>query len=125
MTEEKTFLPLGSIVILKGALKKLMIINRANLVKDQYFDYGAILYPEGMIDGNLAYFNNDDIFKVISEAYTDDDDDTLMVAQLTQAKEIFLASSGKGVEQVVSENDIAQATDDDPFASVRDMETDE
>lgn len=38
MTEEKTFLPLGSIVILKGALKKLMIVNRANLVKDQYFD---------------------------------------------------------------------------------------
>ena len=124
MTEEKTFLPLGSIVILKGALKKLMIVNRANLVKDQYFDYGAILYPEGMIDGNLAYFNNDDIFKVISKAYTDDDD-TLMVAQLTQAKETFFASSGKEVEQVVSETVIAQATDDDPFASVRDMETDE
>ena len=124
MTEEKTFLPLGSIVILKGALKKLMIINRANLVKDQYFDYGAILYPEGMIDGNLAYFNNDDIFKVISKAYTDDDD-TLMVEQLTQAKETFFASSGKEVEQVVSETVIAQATDDDPFASVRDMETDE
>ena len=124
MTEEKTFLPLGSIVILKGALKKLMIVNRANLVKDQYFDYGAILYPEGMIDGNLAYFNNDDIFKVISKAYTDDDD-TLMVEQLTQAKETFFASSGKEVEQVVSETVIAQATDDDPFASVRDMETDE
>ena len=124
MTEEKTFLPLGSIVILKGALKKLMIVNRANLVKDQYFDYGAILYPEGMIDGNLAYFNNDDIFKVISKAYTDDDD-TLMVEQLTQAKETFLASSGKEVEQVVSEAVIAQATDDDPFASGRDMETDE
>ena len=124
MTEEKTFLPLGSIVILKGALKKLMIVNRANLVKDQYFDYGAILYPEGMIDGNLAYFSNDDIFKVISKAYTDDDD-TLMVEQLTQAKETFLASSGKEVEQVVSEAVIAQATDDDPFASVRDMETDE
>ena len=124
MTEEKTFLPLGSIVILKGALKKLMIVNRANFVKDQYFDYGAILYPEGMIDGNLAYFNNDDIFKVISKAYTDDDD-TLMVEQLTQAKETFLASSGKEVEQVVSEAVIAQATDDDPFASVRDMETDE
>ena len=124
MTEEKTFSPLGSIVILKGALKKLMIVNRANLVKDQYFDYGAILYPEGMIDGNLAYFNNDDIFKVISKAYTDDDD-TLMVEQLTQAKETFFASSGKEVEQVVSETVIAQATDDDPFASVRDMETDE
>ena len=124
MTEENTFLPLGSIVIPKGAPKKLMIVNRANLVKDQYFDYGAILYPEGMIDGNLAYFNNDDIFKAISKAYTDDDD-TLMVEQLTQAKETFFASSGKEVEQVVSEAVIAQATDDDPFASVRDMETDE
>jgi hypothetical protein len=123
MTEEKNFLPLGSIVILKGALKKLMIVNRANVVKSKYMDYGAILYPEGMIDENLAYFNQEDILKVVSEAYTDDDD-ALMVEQLLQAKDEYLASQAKEPVQVVSETVAVTATveeDDDPFASVRDM----
>ncbi|WP_158676962.1 DUF4176 domain-containing protein, partial [Clostridium acetobutylicum] len=34
MMEEKSFLPLGSIVILKGAIKKLMIVSRANVVNN-------------------------------------------------------------------------------------------
>ncbi|MCL2113908.1 MAG: DUF4176 domain-containing protein [Streptococcaceae bacterium] len=124
MTEERTFLPLGSIVILKGALKKLMIVNRANVVDGKYFDYGAILYPEGMIDANLAYFNHEDILKVVFEAYTDDDD-ALMVEQLTQAKDEFLSSNAEKTIQVVSETVTVETVDDDPFASVRDMEDDE
>lgn len=121
MTEEKTFLPLGSIVILKGALKKLMIVNRANVAENKYFDYAAILYPEGMLDENKAYFNGEDILKVVSKGYTDDDD-TLMVEQLIQARDAYLASSQKSVE-TVTETIVVE--DDDPFASVRDLEDNE
>jgi hypothetical protein len=128
MIEEKTFLPLGSIVILKGTLKKLMIVNRANVVSGKYFDYGAILYPEGMIDDNLAYFNGKDIVKVVSEGYTDDDD-VLMVEQLSQAKEEYLGSSAQEIEKIISAPETAttEAADleDDPFAAVRDMEDDD
>ncbi|AAK81627.1 hypothetical protein BJV85_000193 [Clostridium acetobutylicum] len=127
MMEEKSFLPLGSIVILKGAIKKLMIVSRANVVNNNYFDYGAILYPEGMIDENVAYFNGKDILKVVSEAYTDDDD-ALMVEQLCQAKEEYLASSVE-IKENVSAPETAAAEegnfDDDPFAAVRDMEDDD
>lgn len=125
MTEEKTLLPLGSIVIIKGALKKLMIVNRANVVADKYFDYGAILYPEGMIDENLAYFNQEDILKIVSKAYSDDDDE-LMVEQLLQAKEEYLSSKqNEDVEVVSEEITIDLEQDDDPFASVLDMEESE
>ncbi|MDG4967428.1 DUF4176 domain-containing protein [Lactococcus lactis] len=125
MTEEKTFLPLGSLVIIKGALKKLMIVNRANVVADNYFDYGAILYPEGMIDENLAYFNQEDILKVVSKAYSDDDDE-LMVEQLLQAKEEYLASRQKDDVEIVSEEvTIDFEKEEDPFASIRDMEGNE
>lgn len=125
MTEEKTLLPLGSIVIIKGALKKLMIVNRANVVADKYFDYGAILYPEGMIDENLAYFNQEDILKVVSKAYSDDDDE-LMVEQLLQTKEEYLSSKqNEDVEVVSEEITIDLEQDDDPFASVLDMEESE
>jgi hypothetical protein len=125
MMEQKGFLPLGSIVILKGALKKLMIVSRASVLNNKYFDYGAILYPEGMIDENVAYFNGEDIVKVVSEAYTDDDD-ALMVEQLCQAKEEYLAADMQEIEKNVSVPEmppiVAGNADDDPFASVRDME---
>lgn len=125
MIDEKSFLPLGSIVILKGAMKKLMIVSRASVLNNKYFDYGAILYPEGMVDENIAYFNGKDIVKVVSEAYTDDDD-ALMVKQLCQAKEEYLASSMQETEKNSSVPETlptaAADLDDDPFASVRDME---
>lgn len=125
MTEEKTFLPLGSIVIIKGALKKLMIVNRANVVADKYFDYGAILYPEGMIDENLAYFNQEDILKVVSKAYSDDDDE-LMVNQLIQAKYEYLSYNHiDDVEKDIEEVVIDFEQEEDPFASIRDMEENE
>ena len=60
MSEAK-MLPLGSVVILKGNVKKMMIIARliALPVKGQVyrFDYGACLYPEGMVGDSLIYFN--------------------------------------------------------------------
>ncbi|GAB2025985.1 DUF4176 domain-containing protein [Lactovum odontotermitis] len=122
MTEENTFLPIGSLVILKeGAIKKLMIVQRANVAEGRYFDYGAVLYPEGMVDDNLVYFNKEDIFKVIFEAYTDEDN-TLMTEKLVQMKEEFLASPPPA--PAVSETALFKEEDDDPFASVRDMEID-
>ncbi|WP_250930822.1 DUF4176 domain-containing protein [Clostridium felsineum] len=102
-----------------------MIVSRANVVNNNYFDYGAILYPEGMVDENVAYFNSKDIFKIVSEAYTDEDD-ALIVEQLVQAKEEYLASSVKEIEENVSAQETVSTEEadleDDPFAAVRDME---
>ena len=33
------------------------------------FDYGACLYPEGVVDENLIYFNHEDIFKIVQEVF--------------------------------------------------------
>ena len=81
MSEVK-MLPLGSVVILKGNVKKMMIIARliALPVKGQVyrFDYGACLYPEGMVGDSLNYFNQEDIFKVVQEGYTDDDNEIML-----------------------------------------------
>ena len=72
-----TILPLGSLVILKGNTKKMMIVSRviAVPVKGEVyrFDYGACLYPEGLMGDSLIYFNQEDILKVVQEGYTDDD----------------------------------------------------
>lgn len=60
----KTLLPIGSVVTLKGATKKLMIIGA--LVQkqdaDKIYDYMGIPYPEGYIDSQTMFlFMHDDV----------------------------------------------------------------
>lgn len=70
------YLSLGSIVILKGDIKKVLIVSRGIRIKKDnktiYYDYGTVFYPEGLIHGNLLYFNHDVIDVVISKGYTDE-----------------------------------------------------
>ncbi len=79
--EKKEFLPLGSIVLLNGSVKKLMILARgaiANMKGEQrFFDYGACTYPEGVIGDTMLYFNGKDIVKVISRGYSDEEEDLM------------------------------------------------
>ena len=63
----KNFLPLGSVVLLKGGNKRVMICGRVQTrVEDnKVFDYSACLYPEGYVDAQSMYlFNNEDIHMV-------------------------------------------------------------
>ncbi|MBC1925540.1 DUF4176 domain-containing protein [Listeria innocua] len=118
MSEQKTYLPLGSIVITEGSLKKLMIVSRATILGNEYYDYQAVLYPEGMIDENVACFNREDIIKIVHEGFTDDDDE-LLIAEINAAYARFEAGE-KLIEEV--ENTETVSEEDDPFAAVRDLE---
>lgn len=72
------YLPLGSIVIMKGSVKKIVIVARAVNVRvgerEVFFDYAACPYPEGMMGDQLMYFQHKDIMKVVFEGFSDDDD---------------------------------------------------
>lgn len=76
--EYTEYIPLGSIVLLKGGLQKLLIIARALNVrkgeKEYFFDYGAVAYPEGLVGDQMAYFNHDQLAKVVFEGLKDEDD---------------------------------------------------
>ena len=125
-SEKRMFLPLGSVVILKGSVKKLVIVARGSIVEGDFFDYGAFMYPEGMIDANIAYFNGGDILKVVHEGYVDDDNG-LVLEILNDAYLRFQGrSNGDAVGQelaVVAPQSTARA--DDLFASVRDLVDDD
>lgn len=76
MEDIPNFLPLGSVVSLKGNEKTLMIIGRA-LVRQlddgdkEYFDYSMCLYPEGLISDTVIFSNHDCISQVHFEGYHD------------------------------------------------------
>ena len=76
------YVPLGSIVLLKGGAQKIMVIARALNVKNEnkifFFEYGGVPYPDGLISDRMAYFNHEDISKVVFEGYSDVDNENMV-----------------------------------------------
>jgi len=70
------YLPIGSVVLLKNAKKRLMIIGLFQKVNDgdKIYDYTSCAYPIGMYDSNkLISFNHEDIDIVYAYGYMDDE----------------------------------------------------
>ncbi len=86
--EKVNYLPLGSVVVIKGGVKKFMVVARGLEVKiennNTYFDYGACMYPEGMIGDQMMYFQHEDIVKIIFSGFSDEDNE-LMVDNINAA----------------------------------------
>ena len=86
------YLPIGSVVILKGATKKIMITGFASMspeTGDTIYDYSGCLYPEGFFDYNqVCVFNHNDIEKQFFTGYVDEEEKTFkkkIVEELNKA----------------------------------------
>ena len=61
---KKSLLPIGSVVLLKGGQKRLMICGRiqTDVATGITYDYSACYYPDGILNSKeLFMFNNDNI----------------------------------------------------------------
>lgn len=79
----KELLPVGSVVLLKDATKKLVIIGvlQVNPNENKIYDYLAVPYPEGYIGSNNNFlFNHSDINDVIFCGYTNPERDVFINA---------------------------------------------
>lgn len=69
----KELLPIGSVVLLKGGSKKLMIIGLKPVKEeepDTIYDYIGVLYPEGFISNEYNFlFNHNDINDIVFTGY--------------------------------------------------------
>ena len=67
------FLPIGSVVMLKQATKRVMIIGyKVSNDGINIYDYSACLYPEGLLSQeNILCFNHEDIDKIYNIGYSD------------------------------------------------------
>ena len=73
----KEFLPIGTIVLLKGGKKRVMICGRLQhkVGDDKLYDYCACYYPEGIISAKqLFVFNNEDIDRVYFVGMQDEEE---------------------------------------------------
>lgn len=73
----KFYLPIGSIVLLHGGKKKIMICGRLqeNMNDHKTYDYCACLYPEGILNPDELYlFQDKDIATVFFIGFQDEDE---------------------------------------------------
>ncbi len=86
------FLPIGTVVLLKEATKKLMITGYCSAVPEnpnETFDYVGILFPEGNLIGTeVALFNHDQIGTIVHMGLNDEEFQNLNkeIKELTAAE---------------------------------------
>ncbi len=73
----KDLLPIGSVVLLKGGDKRIMICGRiqAKDGEDTIYDYSACYYPEGIISpSSMFFFNRDAVDTVYFIGFQDEEE---------------------------------------------------
>ena len=74
------YLPIGSIVLLKGGKKRAMITGFCSVAQenqDKIYDYSGCVYPEGYLSSNqVCLFDHDQIEKIFFVGYEDDEEKT-------------------------------------------------
>ena len=72
---KKELLPIGSVVLLKDAKKRIMITGfyvKENENSDKIYDYVGVLYPEGVVQSNKnLVFNHSQIDKIYFRGFND------------------------------------------------------
>lgn len=75
MLSVNEYLPIGSVVLLKGAIRKAMIIGIIQSTKGEdgvikEHDYIAVMFPEGFLNTETMFmFNHDQINDVVYRGY--------------------------------------------------------
>lgn len=74
---KEKYLPIGTVVILKGGTKKAMITGYcavADAKPDKMFDYRGCPFPEGVIESSgVALFNHDQIEEICHMGYRNEE----------------------------------------------------
>ena len=73
----KDLLPIGSVVLLKGGNKRLMICSRIQTQDGAtaIYDYAACYYPEGIVSSDaMFFFNRDAIDRVYFIGFQDEEE---------------------------------------------------
>lgn len=87
----KNLLPIGSVVLLKGGNKRVMICGRVQnrAGTNDIYDYSACFFPEGIVNpNNMFFFNRDAIETVFFIGLQDKEELDFRAAVLDQLGEL-------------------------------------
>lgn len=72
----RELLPIGTVVLLKGATKKAMIygVKQIDQASNTEYDYLGVVYPEGNLgEGTQFFFNHENVQEVFYRGYEDEE----------------------------------------------------
>ena len=116
---KEKYLPIGTVVTLKKATKKIMIIGYCPVEREhnQMYDYSACLYPEGVIDSNkMLLFNHNQIATIHFEGFNDEEakqnNETIkkLVGSMENLKEMKLPKENQTVDNHQTNNNVETLT---------------
>ena len=116
---EKEFLPVGSVVLLKGGTKRVMITGFCSVDNDdqsKMYDYTGCLYPEGIINSNeICLFNNDQIDNVFFKGF-EDEEEIAFKKTLNETVNLFLGNEEIVLDSIPEEPSLSFEINDNIFA---------
>ena len=72
------YLPIGTVVLLKGGKKRAMITGFCSVAQEnqeKVYDYSGCVYPEGYLSSNqVCLFDHDQIDKIFFTGFEDDEE---------------------------------------------------
>ena len=87
------YLPIGTVVLLKGATKRVMITGFASMspeTGETIFDYSGCTYPEGFFNYNeVCVFDHAQIEKVFFKGFVDPEQEEFMKEFVTKLNEVI------------------------------------
>lgn len=102
----ESLLPVGSVVLLKGARKRVMIVGRIQVMTGDptVYDYVSCPFPEGLIDTDeLFFFNRDDVAAVYFIGFQDPEELQFRAQVLAPLGELYVDENGQIAEREESE----------------------
>ncbi len=80
---EEKYLPIGTVALLKGGTKRVMITGFCSMPKEnpnQMFDYSGCMYPEGSISTEqVCLFNHDQIKEISYMGLKDEEEEQFKI----------------------------------------------
>ena len=96
------YLPIGTVVLLKGANKRIMIIGFCSVAPDnmeEVYDYTGCLYPEGCVDNESLLFNHEQIEKICYKGLISDEELAFKNKLKLALSQVNVKEVLKGIEQ--------------------------
>ena len=105
------YLPIGTIVLLKGGKKRAMITGFCSVAQEnqeKVYDYSGCVYPEGYLSSNqVCLFDHDQIEKIFFVGY-EDEEEIMFKQKLNQIVKAIEANKQNNFTPV--NNDISSNT---------------
>lgn len=94
----ENLLPIGSVVLLEGANKRLMITGRiqARVDDKKIYDYSGCYFPEGIVDASdMFFFDHASIRNVYFIGFQDEEELAFRNEQLANLGELYVDDDGQ------------------------------